>query len=74
MEHSETERGRLMSTREAAHYLGYSSPGSLRWHVYVSRQIVPDGIIGRSLYFYEATLDEFYDRRRTPGRPRRPEV
>ena len=58
----------IYSTAEAAEYLGISVQG-LKHHIYVAKDLEPDGKIGRSLFFTQATLDILNDQKRQPGRP-----
>ena len=49
----------MLTIREAATYLGYSA-ANIRYHLYVSHKLAPDGKFGHSVYFTRATLDAFY--------------
>jgi hypothetical protein len=57
----------LLSPRQAAAYLGLSLPG-IKYHIYTSRLLVPDGKFQGHLYFTRATLDAF--RRKPAYHPR----
>jgi hypothetical protein len=63
----------FFSTKEAADYLGYSGPQTVKYHVYTSRTLVPDATVGKSLLFTRETLDAFRAAHRPPGRPRLPD-
>lgn len=58
----------IYSTREAAAYLGVQ-PVTIKFHVYVVKDLVPDKLIGNTLIFTRATLDLFKKIKRPSGRP-----
>lgn len=60
----------LYSTREAAAYLDIKL-ATLKHHLYVAKDLLPDGVIGKSLIFQRVTLDRFASLKRAPGRPRK---
>ena len=60
----------ILSLKEAAEFLGLSVP-AVKYHLYAVGDLLPDGRLGRSLYFLPATLREFQSRKRKPGRPRK---
>ena len=60
----------IFGTVQAAEYLGISFP-TLKYHIYYSKQLVPDQRIGGRLIFEKGTLDEFARTRRKAGRPKR---
>jgi hypothetical protein len=47
-----------LSVRQAAAYLGLSLPG-IKYHIYNSKLLVPDGKFEGRLYFTRPTLDAF---------------
>jgi len=57
---------------QAAKYCGLSV-ASIRYHVYRTKNLVPDGRVGRNLVFLRPTLDAFKDVLRVPGRKATPE-
>lgn len=59
----------IFSTVEAAEYLGVSVP-TVKYHLYVAKDLEPDTELGGRLVFTKATLDHFNEHvRREPGRP-----
>ena len=58
----------IYTVRQAAAYLGLAE-ATIKHHIYVSHTLVPDGSIGRSVIFYQGTLDAWAATRRGPGRP-----
>jgi excisionase family DNA binding protein len=63
---------RLFSTAEAAEYLGMSLD-SFKYHVFRAGNITGQ-MVGNSLYFTKAQLDEFAAKKRGQGRPRNEEA
>ena len=61
----------LYSTKEAAAYLGMPIP-TFKHHLYYTKDLAPDQVIGPSLLFTQATLDDFQTRRKGRGRPPKP--
>lgn len=61
----------LYSTRTAAEYLGVK-PETIKYHVYVAKDLVPDQRLGNTLVFTQETLDRFKQTKRTLGRPPKP--
>ncbi len=59
----------FFSTQEAARFLGVK-PETVRYHVYVVKDLVPDRMVGKSLIFYQSTLEAFRKSKRPGGRPR----
>lgn len=59
----------FFSTKEAARFLGVK-PETVRYHVYVVKDLVPDRMVGKSLIFYQSTLETFKASKRSSGRPR----
>ena len=59
---------KFYTTAEAAEYLGLK-PSTIRYHLYESGYLKPDFRFGRTLGFYQSTLDEFRERVPPPGRP-----
>lgn len=62
----------LLSSQEAAEYLGLTLPG-LKHHLYESKDLEPDAKIGRTLVFRRSTLDAFSGRKRGRGHPSLPD-
>jgi len=60
----------IYSTAQAAAQLGLTVRG-IKYLIYESETITPDGTVGKSLYFTQATLDRFNQTRRKPGWPRK---
>ena len=58
----------IYDIKDAADYLGVK-PVTVKYHLYVVRDLVPDRYIGRSPCFSQETLDAFQERKRPPGRP-----
>lgn len=58
----------LLSTNEAAEFLGLSV-ATVKYHIYTSKQLVPDAKIGKTLVFRRSTLEAFQKTKRGPGRP-----
>lgn len=58
----------LFSTAEAAAYLGMKLE-TVKYHVYVVKDLKPNKLIGKTLVFTQETLDEFMTRKRPVGRP-----
>jgi hypothetical protein len=59
----------LFGVKEAAVYCGLVAR-TIKYHIYESGELQADALIGHSLVFTQATLDEFLSRRRPPGRPK----
>ena len=62
----------LFDVFQAAEYCDLSV-ASIRYHIYRTENLVPDGRIGRNLVFTRETLDEFKAVPRIPGRKAAPE-
>ena len=60
----------LYSTATAAKWLGLSV-ATVKYHLYVAKDLKPDYVLGGSLVFTEQTLREFKAQKRGPGRPRK---
>jgi hypothetical protein len=60
----------IFSTAEAAAYLGLK-PASLRYHIYVAKDLRPDFTVGRTFAFTRETLDKFAAEKRPAHRPRK---
>ncbi len=60
---------KIFSTVEAAKYLELSV-SALKYHIYISKTIVPRKV-GNSYMFTQEQLDSFQSDRRKPGRPRK---
>lgn len=56
----------------AADFLGLK-PATIKYHVYRSKTLVPDGKIGQSIFFHEETLAAWQSNKRARGRPSRAE-
>jgi hypothetical protein len=56
------------STRTAAAYLGVK-PETIKYHVHVVKDLIPDQRLGNTLIFTRATLDRFRETKRPIGRP-----
>ncbi len=41
----------------------------VRWHLYVAKDLAPDGHAGRTMIFTRATMEAFLANIRPPGRP-----
>lgn len=54
----------------AANFLGLK-PATIKYHVYRSKTLVPDGRIGKSIFFREETLVIWQSSKKSRGRPRR---
>ncbi len=54
----------------AADFLGLDI-ATIKYHVYRSKTLLPDGKIGRSIFFYEDTLIAWQSNKRARGRPPR---
>lgn len=63
----------IYGIKEAAHYLGLSV-SSVKYHLYCSRDLLPDQVIGNRVLFTQKTLDTFSANKRQPGRPVQHEV
>ena len=63
---------RLFSTAEAANYLGLKVE-TVKYHLYQSGHLKADIVLGRTLGFYQSTLDRFKATVPLPGRPRKTE-
>ena len=61
---------RLFSTAEAAEYLGLKVE-TVKYHLYQSGHLKADVVLGRTLGFYQSTLDAFRESVPRPGRPRK---
>ena len=61
--------GQVLTTREAAAYLGLAVP-SLKHHVYIAKDLTPDRVVSGRLLFTRDNLDEFRKRKRPGGRPK----
>ena len=61
---------RLFSTAEAADYLGLKVE-TVKYHLYQSGHLKADIVLGRTLGFYQSTLDRFNAMVPPPGRPRK---
>ena len=61
---------RLFSTAEAADYLGLKVE-TVKYHLYQSGYLQADVVLGRTLGFYQSTLDRFKVTVPPPGRPRK---
>ena len=61
---------RLFSTAEAAEYLGLKVE-TVKYHLYQSGHLKADIVLGRTLGFYQSTLDQFKATVPPPGRPRK---
>jgi excisionase family DNA binding protein len=59
---------RLYSTAEAADYLGLKVE-TVKYHLYQSGRLQADVVLGRTLGFYQSTLDAFKESVPRPGRP-----
>lgn len=59
---------KLYSTQQAAQYLGLSL-SALKYHIY-EKHVEPQ-MIGNSLVFTQAQLDDFQKTRGSPGRPKK---
>lgn len=53
----------------AAAFLGLKT-ATLKYHVYSSKTLIPDGKVGNSLFFYEETLTTWKNTKRVVGRPK----
>jgi excisionase family DNA binding protein len=62
---------RLFSTAEAAEYLGLKVE-TVKYHLYQSGHLKADVVLGRTLGFYQSTLDEFKQNVPRPGRRPKP--
>lgn len=62
---------KLYSTAEAAEYLDLKVE-TVKYHLYQSKQLEADVVLGGVLGFYQSTLDTFKAQKRRPGR--RPKV
>ncbi len=60
----------IYDTKGAAQYLKLSVPG-IKYHIYQTRLLKPDGKVGPALQFHRSTLNNFRARRRKPGRPKK---
>ncbi len=60
----------LFNREEAAEYLGVKLT-TLKKHIYVLKDLVPDKVLPRGLVFTKATLDAFQAGRKKAGRPPR---
>jgi len=58
----------LLSTKEAAAYVGLSVQG-LKHHLYQVKDLSADAKVGQTLIFRKSTLDAFLETKRSPGRP-----
>lgn len=58
---------RLYSTAEAAEYLGLKVE-TIKYPLYQSGHLQADVVLGRTLGFYQSTLDAFKERVPRPGR------
>lgn len=59
----------LYGTRKAAEYLGVSVP-TIKYHLYVAKDLEPDTVVSGRLVFTKETLDHFNEHvRKEPGRP-----
>ncbi len=54
------------TTEQAAAYLGLK-PGSVRYHIYTSKQLTPHRI-GKTFFFTQVELDRFQATKRRAGR------
>lgn len=61
---------RLFSTADAAVYLGLKTV-TVKKHVYITKDLESDQMVGGVLVFRQATLDDFLTRKRAGGRPRK---
>lgn len=55
--------------KEAAAYCSLAAR-TIKYHIYESGELQADALIGHSLVFTQATLDDFLKRRRSVGRPK----
>ena len=58
----------LYSTATAAEWLNLSV-ATVKYHLYVARDLKPDYILAGRLIFTEGTLQQFKANKRGPGRP-----
>jgi len=63
------DESELYGTNEAAEYLGITVP-TVKHHVHIVGDLVPDKKIGQALIFTRTTLDTFNANKRRPGRPK----
>ena len=59
----------LYSTATAAERLSLSV-ATIKYHLYVAKDLKPDYVLGARLIFTEETLVAFLARKRGPGRPK----
>ena len=59
----------LYSTATAAERLGLSV-ATVKYHLYIAKDLKPDYVLGARLIFTEETLVAFLARKRGPGRPK----
>ena len=57
---------KILSLKQATNFLGLST-ATVKYHLYVARDLRPDGRFGRSLYFTCDSLDKFQARKRPSG-------
>ena len=62
----------LYSTATAAERLSLSV-ATIKYHLYVAKDLKPDYVLGARLIFTEETLVAFLARKRGPGRPKETE-
>jgi len=60
----------VYDVKSAAKYLRLSV-AAVKYHLYVVKDLSPDGKVGRSPWFSQETLDTFLKHKRKPGRPKR---
>ena len=59
----------LFGVKEAAEYCSLAAR-TIKYHIYESGELQADALIGHSLVFTQATLDDFLKNRRPVGRPK----
>jgi hypothetical protein len=57
------------TTQTAAVYLG-CAVRTVKYHLYIAKDLKPDETMGHALIFSRATLDEFRKHKRPGGRPK----